>query len=130
MGILPVTVQVEGANCIGQHVEHAKHPCGDVSLWSRPDTAELHNDGNEIEQSGNGGIEQLREKPVNREVDGTFKVEEVDEAPNGGCDKGCHHHKQEPVSALGPRWCGAGHADNANEQFHQFDDPWTSLEIF
>lgn len=35
------------------------YPCGDVSLWSQIDTAELHNDGNEIEQSGNGGIEQL-----------------------------------------------------------------------
>lgn len=35
------------------------YPCGDVSVWLLRDTAELHNDGNEIEQSGNGGIEQL-----------------------------------------------------------------------
>ncbi|MPC36322.1 hypothetical protein E2C01_029777 [Portunus trituberculatus] len=43
------------------------YPCCDVSVCSWPDTAELHNDGNEIEQSGNGGIEQLlKEKCVLR----------------------------------------------------------------
>lgn len=35
------------------------YPCSDVSLGINTNTAELDNDGNEIEQSGNGGIEQL-----------------------------------------------------------------------
>lgn len=35
------------------------YPCSDVSLGINTNTAELDNDGNEIEQSGNGSIEQL-----------------------------------------------------------------------
>lgn len=61
MRVLPVTVQVEGAHSIGQHIENTKNPSCDVPFLLRNDTAELHNDGNEIEQSGNGGIEQLSE---------------------------------------------------------------------
>lgn len=129
MWVLPVTVQIEGANCVGQHIEHAEDPCCDVSVWFLFDTAELHNDGNEIEQSGNGGIEQLSEEPIDWEVDGALQVKEVDEAPQGSGDEGCYHHEQEPVSAFGPRRCRTGHADDANQQFHQFDNSWASFEV-
>lgn len=61
MRVLPVTVQIEGSDGICQHVENTKDPCCDVSLRFQGDTAELHNDGNEIEQGGNTGIEQLGE---------------------------------------------------------------------
>lgn len=37
----------------------SSYPACDVSPRELLDTAELHNDSNEIEQSGNGGVEQL-----------------------------------------------------------------------
>lgn len=35
VGVFPVTVQVEGTNCVGQHIENAKHLQGDYDANRR-----------------------------------------------------------------------------------------------
>lgn len=129
MGVLPVAVEVEGADGVGDQVEDAEDPACDVSPRELLDTAELHNDSNEIEQSGNGGVEQLSEEPVDGEVDGALQVQKVDETPQGRRHEGCDDDEEEPVCAVRPGRGGAGHAEDADHQFDDLDDSRGRLEV-
>jgi len=127
--VLPVAVQVERADRVGDHVEDAEHPSGDVASGFIENAGELNNDSNEIEEGGNARVQQLREQPVYGECDGLLQVEQIDETPQQRGDEGGHYHEQEPVCAAGPRRRRTGHADDAESQFHKFDNPGGGFEI-
>lgn len=92
-----------GARWVCQEVEETEHPSSNVRTPCVADDVgpcgKLHDESDEIQERRNTSVEQLRQNPVDRQIQHLPDTEQIDETPKDGCDERCDDHEQEPVGS-------------------------------
>lgn len=131
---LPLDVQEVCSRSIGQCVEQTKYSCSNVAI---PDGdvvgcrvyRQLHNEGDQIQHSGHTCVQQLRQDPIDGELERLSDGEEVDEDPDECCDEADDGHEEEPVRAGQVGRGGAGHTHNAEQHLQELQYTRDGAEV-
>lgn len=126
-------VQEVRARRVRQEVEQTKHSRSNVGTPAVTDDAgpggQLHDERDKVQERRNAGVQQLRQDPVDGQIQHLADPEQVHEAPEDGRDERGDHDEQEPVGSAEQGRRRARHADDAEQQLHQLQNTRNGLEV-